>query len=154
MEIKEKIAYVKGFAEGLNLDETKDEVKVLNKILEVLDDMADEIDELQDGFGESVNIIDAINEDLLDLEDYVYDEYDEDYASDDCSGCNGCCQDDDESSLYEVTCPQCDNKFAVSEEDLLYGEVECPECSAVLEYDFSDLFNEDIAEEEDADNQD
>ena len=40
MTLNEKIAYIKGLANGLSLDEKKPEVKVINEILELLEDMA------------------------------------------------------------------------------------------------------------------
>ncbi|MGN1127147.1 MAG: CD1247 N-terminal domain-containing protein, partial [Ruminococcus sp.] len=40
----EKIAYIKGLAEGLELDSSKNEVKVINQILELLDQMAAEVE--------------------------------------------------------------------------------------------------------------
>ena len=45
--------------------------------------------------------------------------------------------------MYEVTCPQCNKKIAVSENQLLTGEVECPDCDAVLEFDLDGIANDD-----------
>ena len=36
MNLSARISYIKGLAEGLNLDENKDEVKVLNEIIDFL----------------------------------------------------------------------------------------------------------------------
>ena len=133
MKLTEKISYIKGFAEGLNLDENK----VISKILDLLQDMSEEIEELQECYDESVEIIDAINDDLCEVENLVYDE---DECSDDCDCCHEDCDcEDEENPMYEVTCPDCDKKIAVTENQLLYGEIDCPDCGAVLEFDFSDL---------------
>ena len=40
MNLTEKIAYIRGLCEGLNLDESKPEVKVMNAIIDLLDDMS------------------------------------------------------------------------------------------------------------------
>ena len=40
MNMTEKVAYIRGLMEGLELDASKKEVKVLNALVEVLDDMA------------------------------------------------------------------------------------------------------------------
>ncbi len=145
MSLTEKISYIKGYAEGLNLDQNKDEVKVLNKIMDLLDDMAASVAELEECYDESVDIIDAINEDLSLLEDTVYDD------CDDCDGsCCNCDDEDDETALYEVTCPECDEKIVVTEDQLLNGEVECPNCEAILEFDFSE-FTDDVPDEESED---
>lgn len=44
MEITEKVAYLKGLAEGMELDTEKKEGKLLAAIIDVLDDIALEID--------------------------------------------------------------------------------------------------------------
>ena len=44
MEIKEKVAYIKGLAEGLKLDENDANGKVIAAIIDLLGDMAEEID--------------------------------------------------------------------------------------------------------------
>ena len=38
MDLTEKIAYIKGLADGLSLDADKPEVKVLNAIIDLLDE--------------------------------------------------------------------------------------------------------------------
>ncbi len=43
MEITEKVAYLKGLAEGLGLDAQTKEGKILQTVIDVLDDMALEI---------------------------------------------------------------------------------------------------------------
>ena len=40
MNLTEKIAYIRGLCEGLKLDEEKPEVKVINAIIDLLDDMS------------------------------------------------------------------------------------------------------------------
>ena len=48
-----------------------------------------------------------------------------------------------DNPFYEVTCSACGQKINVSEDVLLEGEIECPNCGELLEFDFSDLFDED-----------
>ena len=48
MEITEKVAYIKGLAEGMELDTDKKIGKLLSAIIDVLDDMALEIEDLKD----------------------------------------------------------------------------------------------------------
>ena len=48
MDICEKIAYIKGLAEGLNLDESKPELKVINAILDLLDDISYSVNDMED----------------------------------------------------------------------------------------------------------
>ena len=48
MGISEKVAYLKGLAEGLKLDTESNEGKLFAAIIDVLEDMADEIADMQD----------------------------------------------------------------------------------------------------------
>ena len=50
----EKVAYIRGLAEGLELDDSKKEVKVLNAIIDLLDDLAMSLADLEDGYSEIV----------------------------------------------------------------------------------------------------
>ena len=143
MSLTEKIAYIKGLAEGLTLDESKPEVKVINAILELLDDMAYSVSEMEDLFDELSAQVDEIDQDLADVESDVYD--------DECD-CDDCCDDDfdedEDNPFYEVTCGACGQKLNVSEDVLLEGEIECPNCGELLEFDFSGLFDEDCCDDE------
>ena len=48
MEITEKVAYLKGLAEGMELDTEKKEGKLLSAIIDVLEDIALELEDIQD----------------------------------------------------------------------------------------------------------
>lgn len=136
MTLTEKISYIRGLAEGLKLDENKDEVKIINAIVDLLDDMALAVTEVEECLDDVCEQIDAVDEDLADLEEEFYDELE----SCDC----GCCDDeDDEDVYYEVTCPTCGEVICLEEDMLLSGEMDCPKCGENLEFDFSDLFDED-----------
>ena len=96
MDICEKIAYIKGLAEGLSLDETTKEGKILTAIIDLLGDITEEICEIEDGCDELMEQIDAVDEDLSSLESLIYE--DEDC---DCCDCDDdCCDCDDE--VYEI----------------------------------------------------
>ncbi len=127
----EKVAYIRGLAEGLELDASKKEVKVLNAIIDLLDDMALSFSEMQDGLEDMADQLDAVDEDLGSLEDEYYDEYDDDDYED---------EDDDEDGdcYYEVTCPNCHETICLSEEIIEDGQMECPNCGETLEFDFDE----------------
>ncbi|MCI6825544.1 MAG: hypothetical protein MR981_06760 [Ruminococcus bromii] len=143
MNLTEKISYIKGLAEGLNLDESKPEVKVINAILDLLDDISYSVNDMEDLYDDLSGQVDEIDQDLADVETELFD--------DDCDcGCDDCCDcddeedyEDEENPFYEVTCGSCGQKLNVSEDVLLEGEIECPNCGELLEFDFSDLFDED-----------
>ena len=132
MNLSERIAYIRGLAEGLGLDNDKDEVKVINAIIDLLEDMAYDVQDMEDIVDDVCNQVDEIDEDLGELEEEVYGECE-------------CCDDDDDEDFddddvyYEVTCGKCGETITVDEDILLEGEIECPKCGELLEFDFSEL---------------
>lgn len=80
MDICEKVAYIKGLAEGLALDDSTKEGKVLAAIIDVLGDITNEICEIEDGCDELMEQLDAVDEDLSNVEDVVYGDDDCDCA--------------------------------------------------------------------------
>ena len=130
MDICEKIAYIKGLAEGLGVDDATKEGKVLNAIIDLLEDITEEICEIEDGCDELMEQIDAVDEDLASLEDIIYED-DEDEC--DCD-CDDCCDCDDE--VYEIECPVCNDVIYLDGEMLEEEGMVCPNCGTELEFDF------------------
>ena len=137
MEISEKVAYLKGLAEGLNLDTDSKEDKLIAAIIDVLDDMAEKFAEIDDELCDVEDGLDAVSDDLSDVEETLYFALDDDEDEDD--------EDDDE--LFVTTCPECEEEVVFDETVLEDGEVVCPNCGAKLEFDLSDL----AADEDDED---
>lgn len=124
MEISESLGYLKGLIDGLDLDANKKETKVIKAIVDVLENLATDVDDMTEGLELVGEQIDAVDEDLADLEEYVYDD-------DDCD-CD-CC--DDECEEYEVECPNCGETITVDEDTVMQGKFECPNCGEVLEFE-------------------
>ena len=127
MLISEKVAYIKGLAEGLSLDDKTSEGKVLLAIIDILGDICDEIDALDEAQIELSEQLDAVDEDLSDVEEIIYEDCD-----DECD----CCEDDEEDEVYEVVCPNCSDKIYLDETMLLDGRIDCPNCGTDLEFEF------------------
>lgn len=125
MDICEKVAYIKGLAEGLNLDEDTKEGKILAAVIDVLGDITEEICDIEDGCDELMEQIDAVDEDLSGVEELVY-------GDDDCCDCDDC----DDDDLYEVECPSCHDTIYLDEDMLCEGGITCPNCGENLEFDF------------------
>lgn len=150
MNTSEKVAYVKGLAEGLGYDNTSKEGKILAAILDILEDVAHDIEDLEENAWNLGEAIDQVSDDLADIEEAVYDEdYDEDEDDDDdeCGGCCGCC-DDKEPVFYEVTCPACGNTITIDEDVLDLGSIECPNCGEELEFDGIEVDEDEDEEDE------
>ena len=139
MNTSEKVAYVKGLAEGLGYDNTSKEGKILAAILDILEDVAHDIEDLEENAWDLGEAIDQVSDDLAEIEDVVYDEDDdEDEDFDECDGCCGCDGDvdaEEEPTFYEVTCPACSNTITIDEDVLDLGSIECPNCGETLEFD-------------------
>ena len=137
----EKVAYLKGLMEGMKIDESSDNGKLFKLIVDILDDVAKNVADIEDYVCELTEQVDAVDEDLNALEEDFYEEWDDE---DDCDcDCDCDCCDCDEE-YYDVTCPSCGEDFEVDEDTLLDGGVDCPACGEHLEFDF----DEDDAEDE------
>ena len=129
MDICEKIAYIKGLAEGLSLDESTKEGKILTAIIDLLGDITEEICEIEDGCDELLEQIDAVDEDLASLEDIIYEDDEDDCECD----CDCDCEDDE---VYEIECPACNDVIYLDADMLAEEGMVCPNCGTNLEFDF------------------
>ena len=87
MSVTEKAAYLKGLAEGLEITPDTKEGKLLLAVLDLLDDMALSIADLEDETAQIGEQVDMIDEDLSDLEDDYYDLDSDDEDDEDGCGC-------------------------------------------------------------------
>ena len=137
MTISEKVAYLKGLSEGLNLDTEKSkEGKLISVMIGILEELAMSVEDLEENSLALGEEIDVLSDDLADVESVVFDE-DEDEDED---------YDDD---WFEVECPTCGETLVVDDKALADGEVECPECGSRYALDLSDDDEEDGESEED-----
>lgn len=134
MTVSEKVAYLKGLAEGLGIDDGSKEGKLFAAIIDTLDIMAEEVDSLGENALDICEEIDALSDDLADVESIVYDEDEDDDEYCDC---------DDE--MFTVVCPACNQEITLDESVLDLGEMACPNCGEKLEFEF----DEDEEEDED-----
>ena len=125
MKLTDKISYLNGLVDGMDLDMTTKEGKVLAQIMEVLQTTALYVEDLQDQVDELTEVCESLDEDLADVEEIVYDEED--------------VEDLDDDDLYETVCPTCENTIVMDESVLDHGSMQCPCCGELLEFDFDDL---------------
>ena len=139
MGISEKVVYLKGLMEGMNLSADSNEGKLFRAIVDVLDEIALEVEDLTDEVMELGDGLDVISDDLGDVEDIIYDEDDEDDEDDDDYEELDEDEDDEEEECYATTCPECEEEIFFDDSVLEDGKVECPNCGATLEFDPADL---------------
>ena len=128
MNITERVAYLKGLAEGMELNTDKGEGKLLSAVIDVLEDIALELEDLRDEQAELADGLDAISDDLEDVEDVVFEDEDE--------------EDDEDEDCYATTCPACGETIYFDETILEDGEVLCPNCGEKREFDLEDVEGE------------
>lgn len=146
MELSQKVAYLKGLMDGLKVDESTNEGKILKVMADILDEMALTVEDIADEVDEVVELVDTLDEDLGDLEEEVYfsDDCDDNCCDDDC-----CCDDDDDfgfdddDEMYECVCPSCGDTICLGENIIAEGSIDCPNCGEELEFDFSEIQDED-----------
>ena len=131
MTISEKVAYLKGLAEGLDLDTAKSkEGKLISVMIGILEEIGMSIEDLEENTVALGEELDAVSDDLSDVEDVVFDEDEE----------------DDDEDFFTVECPTCGKELVVDEDALVEGVIQCPGCGDTFALDLSD---EEDEEEED-----
>lgn len=129
MTICEKVAYLKGMFDGMALDvnESK-EAKLIAAMLDVLEEVGLSIEDLEDTCDALGEEVDAISDDLSDVEDVVFEEEDEEEED----------EYFDDEDFFEVDCPNCGADICIDEAVLEAGSVECPACHQEFVIDLSD----------------
>jgi len=164
MTIKEKVAYLEGLAEGMDIASTE-QGKLFSAIIDTLHDMADEIEELNENALDIGEELDAISDDLAEVEefllddDYDFDEDDFDFDFDDDDDDDGYDYDDDDDDddddyhecdlcgandgdvefTIDINCPECNTEIELDEDDIANESVTCPSCSKVIELEIEEV---------------
>lgn len=124
--VREKIAYLRGLLEGSDISGNETQARaVWDKMLDIFDAVADQLDELEIGQEELEEYLEAIDADLGDLEDEVLGQ---DLDDDDDDG------DEDDAHFVEMECPRC-GETVYFEEHFLFEddhELSCPECGEII----------------------
>lgn len=122
--VKERVAYLHGLTKGLNVDDRTPEGKAILNIIDVLEDIADDVRHVHAQQQELETYVETLDEDLNDLEEDFYEEFDS-YADDD---------------FVEIQCPSCHEEVSFESELLADKddiEVTCPHCGSVVYDNFS-----------------
>lgn len=118
-DLRKEIAFIQGMMEGSGQVDQRMEGKVLTRLLRVIDDLVEEVNQLKLRLSELEEYVEAVDEDLNELELLVYEDEEE----------------DESAGFFEMVCPKCGEDVLIDEEifddDDAY-EVLCPECHTVL----------------------
>ena len=139
MELSNKAAYLQGLVDGLGVDESTKEGKIITAMSALLAEMAEALEGMDEDLSRAYDQINDLSDELEDLEADLYEdeddegEDDEDDEDDDEDADDA--NDDDIASepFYEVACPNCGETVYVSEDDLDAGEANCAHCGVTFE---------------------
>ena len=83
-KLGEEVAYLRGLAEGLDIDDKSKEGKMISKIVEILGSFADTVEELEYSVGDLEDQVEELEyeveelqQEVEDLEEWLYDEDDD-----------------------------------------------------------------------------
>lgn len=141
MNSVEKLAYLKGLIEGLGLDDTKKDTRVIYNLVELLEDMVFNQTKYAEKLKDLQEQVDAVDEDLGEIEKEIYDDECDcvppvsSRAPQQSGGKKGNGKSPASELYYEVTCPTCSETITLDEDTINEGEVDCPSCGEKLEFD-------------------
>lgn len=141
--LRERVAYLKGLFEGMQMSELTNEGKLLRAIIDVMDDMALAIEDLESIQEQQCEQIDDLEQDLCEIESNIFDyrteseygkedKYDTEHECLECGlQCDSQCDAECEHEIYMVECPYCFEIIELEKEMFINEEVstvECPKC--------------------------
>ena len=146
----EKVAYLKGLAEGMRLDAESDQGKLLLAMIDAMEAFASEHEDTCAQLDELQQYVEEIDSDVSDLEEALFSEDDED--DDDADEDDE--DDEDGDGMIEYECPHCGTVVFFDEEAFDMEEKHlCPNCHRSI-FDDEDSFDEDDNAEGDDDGED
>jgi len=138
MSTKEKVAYLKGLLDGVDLkdDATKRVflavADALNEAALELDEHAETLEDQQDMIDGLSDDLDALDEDVSELRDALCDETGECTCSDDDEDDSD--EDEFDETYVSVTCPSCGHVFYYQPDEYTKDEtLQCPGCGGEFE---------------------
>lgn len=139
MSLTEKTAYLRGLMDGMGLKaETSDEHKLLAAMVEVMDDIAANVEANNESITSLADELDELDDAVTELEEILEDDDEDEDDEDD---------EDEEAVEYQLDCPECGSPIILDEEAIAGGETVCPHCNQKLTIDVG--FEDEESEETD-----
>ena len=145
MELSNKAAYLQGLVDGLGVDESTKEGKIIKAMSALLAEMAEALEGMDEDLSRAYDQINDLSDELENLEADLYEDEDDDEDEGDEDEDDEDDEDDEEDAddandddiasepFYEVACPNCGETVYVSEDDLDAGEANCAHCGVTFE---------------------
>lgn len=113
--LNEKLAYLEGYLEGLELSDETKEGKAIYAIVDLLESLVEESEDMQESLGDLEQLSEELDEDLGELEEFLFD------------GICECDCEDDEDEDYEF------GELIYSDEDEGDDDIETKGCGCGCE---------------------
>ena len=114
----EKVAYLKGLAEGLGVTAETEKGKLMLAMIDTLEAFAEQAEETEEALHELQEVVDELDSDVGDLEEALLSE----------------AEDEDDDDFFEIKCPGCGEELYIDGDILEEGSLECPKCGRVMEF--------------------
>lgn len=109
--VQSKVSYLKGLVKGLHVNSQSVEGKLLLNMVDVLDSVAQNLQDIQLSQKDLEDYVDNMDEDLENLEDIVYEDTDSHHLHLECPNCHAEivfeAAELDQADTNEVACPTC-----------------------------------------------
>lgn len=126
MSLTAKTAYLKGLMDGMGLKaEKSDEHKLLAAIVDVLDDIAANVEANDEAINSLADEVDELDDVVTELEEILADEDDTEDEE----------EEDEDAVEYQLDCPECGGPVILDEDTIASGETICPHCNQKLTID-------------------
>lgn len=132
-DLRERIAYLQGLAEGLKFEEGKEETRVIKQLIDILSDLIDRVEEIQASQEDLEDYLESIDEDLYGDDEDVEEDDEE-------------IEDESDEDGPEIEGDEDDELGSVSEEEFNYVEVECKNCHDIICFEEELLHDDDLTE--------
>ncbi len=132
--ITEKVSYLQGLCEGLNVSDSGPNGKIISGILQVMEEMADMVEAMQLEINSLEEYMEDMDDEILELEEKIWG------------------SENDDSDIVELKCLNCGEQLyfdtsILDDEDVL--EITCPNCNTVVYVNDGSFDFETYSDEED-----
>jgi hypothetical protein len=133
--ISEKVSYLQGLYEGLNVSDTGSNGKILSGLLQVMEEVAENIEDMQQEIHNMQEYLEDLDEEIMDLEEKIWG-----------------VQPWDDEDILDIRCHNCGEQLFVDtgilDDDVL--EITCHNCNTLVyindaSFDFETYDEEDNA---------
>ncbi|NLJ16607.1 MAG: hypothetical protein GX346_05705 [Clostridiales bacterium] len=123
MKFSEKAAYLKSLAKKAEIETDDSKDKLINSLVEIICDMSEALDNHEMVINDHDEVIEGLCDDFDELGSALMQVVSDNYGDE----------------VYEITCPKCEKVITKEFNDIMDGNISCPNCGAKIEFDFDEI---------------